>query len=193
MFFTHSNLSNSQFDYIKAVDEFPPSETSRRNSLPSVELWSYLCPKLCKMDARAFALRRTTFFGGNSCWAEEQTRRFLEVVESEIVFWVVTYCNFLCGDVWTVAFEAFCSVESLQKRNTNLSHFASLHSYNYSCFFSSWRFLMVRFWTLVPSCFRKHRKRQTQNSWKHWLNGPQTQAATWHVRGPGRGQLHQEG
>lgn len=84
--FSHSNLSNSQFDYIKAVDEFPPSETSRRNSLPSVELWSSLCPKLCKMDARAFALRRTTFFGGNSCWAEEQTRRFLEVVESEIDF-----------------------------------------------------------------------------------------------------------
>ena len=63
-FFSHSNLSNSQFDDIKAVDEFPPSETSRRNSLPSVELWSYLCPKLCKMDARAFALRRTTLFWG---------------------------------------------------------------------------------------------------------------------------------
>lgn len=47
------------------------------------------------MDARAFARRRTTFSGGNSCWAEEQTRRFLEVVESEIDFFglfrVVTF------------------------------------------------------------------------------------------------------
>ena len=47
------------------------------------------------MDARAFARRRTTFFGGNSCLAEEQTRRFLEVVESKIDFFglfrVVTF------------------------------------------------------------------------------------------------------
>ncbi len=38
---------------------------------------------------------------------------------------------------------------------------------------------VVGFWTLVPSCFRKHKKRQTQNSRKHWSTVLVTKLESW--------------